>query len=690
MVFPLRKPFFEIEARIGVIKSPYGHKDMRVLSSGPKRIATRTGSNAVVNAFIANDTSQPMGTHFQGGITRSDFTHWTGGGLSEPSPISLAFGVKVPSSGGGVSPAAAIKKELAEVESVETVYGGYADNNRVCFPGDHSGHSRESRGKLEKKERVYLMDLAVPSAKYDLRVQIATEEAVEEGLREVPAGYRSKRLKRRRSYTRKDCKFAWRLDVTEVSVENVSPSDNDDEENQMSYEVEMELDAKKTLELLNSEDGKVGKFCGMLSQQLWWMLKQINPLSDVLEVDNYIREHPNHRDVKLALAQLVALRTFMNEKEWDPAINKSYDSLRLPNKLYFIGCMPVNFSRHNIEQVQRATDGYYLSEKTDGVRYLLVFLGNTAVLVDRAMKGNQPVPQIESEDPFASVLDLIQPGTVMDGEVVIHRKFRRPIFIVFDVLCCGNEPVLHKSFEERLSHLRSATFRTRDANRDMFASSNVKNQHITLPLVRKNFVRRTELDKLLGYVVEEQGTRCYRNGECHYHLTDGIIFQPNRPYQIGTDTHLLKWKYLDTVTIDVELLPPKMNYRTNKEETFRVGVVGDDGSMVDMTRFVHLPTSEKLRLEADKFETGAKIAEIGFDPETGEWYYMTMRPDKIASNHISTVMGTLLELAECLGTDELRYRMNVRGGRDTYRKDVRGMQKQLLEHQRRVLGRKDG
>jgi len=65
-----------------------------------------------------------------------------------------------------------------------------------------------------------------------------------------------------------------------------------------------------------------------------------------------------------------------------------------------------------------------------------------------------------------------------------------------------------------------------------------------------------------------------------------------------------------------------------------------------------------------------------------------MRPDKIAPNHISTVLGSLLELAESLNTDELRYRMSVpKGTRDTYRKDIRKMQKQLLEHQRDSLSR---
>lgn len=79
----------------------------------------------------------------------------------------------------------------------------------------------------------------------------------------------------------------------------------------------------------------------------------------------------------------------------------------------------------------------------------------------------------------------------------------------------------------------------------------------------------------------------------------------------------------------------------------------------------------------------SQIAEVGFDPDTGEWYYLTMRPDKTTSNHISTVLGTLLELAESLGVNELRYRMSVpNGGRDTWRKDFRSMQAQLLQHQR--------
>jgi len=149
---------------------------------------------------------------------------------------------------------------------------------------------------------------------------------------------------------------------------------------------------------------------------------------------------------------------------------------------------------------------------------------------------------------------------------------------------------------------------------------------------------------------------------------------------------LLKWKYLDTVTIDVELLPLRPS---DDDDMLRVACLGEEQTRVDMTRYVNLPPSERMRLEADRFESGGRIAEVGFDPETGEWYYLTMRSDKTTPNHISTVLGTLLELAESLTTDELRYRMSIPpGSRDTYRKDMRGMLKQLLGHQRaRLTGR---
>eukprot|EP00554_Chaetoceros_debilis_P016742 CAMPEP_0194121528 /NCGR_PEP_ID=MMETSP0150-20130528/47384_1 /TAXON_ID=122233 /ORGANISM="Chaetoceros debilis, Strain MM31A-1" /LENGTH=789 /DNA_ID=CAMNT_0038813999 /DNA_START=192 /DNA_END=2557 /DNA_ORIENTATION=- len=713
---PISKPFCEIEARIGVLKSPMGLREMRVLPSGPKRVNMR-GKNVIANAFDCSAASNPMLKNrpckFENGITKTHCTNWTAAGLSDTSSISSAF---------GVTDASHVKRDLVEKELVETVFAGYPTNNRVCFPGDHkinsAGKDTGKRGCMENKSKLTTMDVALPAAAYDLRLNLSTERTLDHSVIEPPRGWSTRRLKRRRSYTRRDQSFAWQLDVTEVTTNDVQTSasaSTSSGNSKVEYEIEMELNAATTLKLVNENDPKKAMaLCTSLSQQLWWMLGQINPLSDVLDVEEYIRDHPDTSAVQLALAQCGSLKKFMDSRRgggggnsvsgWTSAIAPSgkspTPSAGLAN-IKFPGCMPVNFSRHNIEEVQRSDDqgGYYLSEKTDGVRHLMVFTGNTVVLVDRAMKGKQIVPRNLDDDkkkldPMASVIPLIKPGTVLDGEVVMHRKLRRPLFIVFDVLCLSaTQPILHLPFAQRLHFLRRASFRSETADRDMFATSAVRDPSIAMPLVRKNFVRRIELDELLSHVVEEKGMRSYRNGEVHNHLTDGIIFQPNAPYVCGTDHSLLKWKYLDTVTIDVQIMPPGYGQRSygnnggndNDDSKLTVAVTGEEGSMVEMSRFIHLPRSELRRLEADRAESGANIVEVGLEPTTGEWYYLTMRPDKIAPNHISTVMGTLMELAESLGTEELRYRMSVpSGGRDTYRKDMRKMQKQLLDHQRKV------
>jgi hypothetical protein len=617
------------------------------------------------------------------GVSRSHFLQWTTGATSEVSPISLALNVKQESH---------LKRDIVETELLETVYGGYLQDKRVVFSGEHPPSSSTTVpviGTMESKEKLAVMDLTIPAAPYDLRISLASEKATDRNVvGEPPPGWKMKRVKRRRSYTRRDKSIAWQIDVTEVTTTH---SDNNSLHD-VDYEIEMELRESVMLQLVNeASPEKLDKMTMQLAQQLWWILSQINPLVDALDVDECLRLHPDKNAVNLALAQCRAFRTFMEggALAYKSPIGQNEPPSAKLIKGNFVGCMPINFSRHNLDEIQRSPDNaYFLSEKTDGVRHFLIFTGGTAVLVDRAMKGKQPIPVGDpNQDPFAPILDLIRPGTVLDGEVVMNRgrgPKPRPVFIVFDVLSVSTtDACLQLPFEQRLKILRNATFRTPNATRDMFDLKAAADPNIALPLVRKNFVKRREVDELLSHVVEEQGMRTYRNGDLHNHLTDGIIFQPNMPYVCGTDRNLLKWKYLDTVTIDIEMLPLR---HTDEDDALRVGCMGEEQTSVDMTRYVMLPKSERMRLEADRFEAGGKIAEVGFNPETGEWYYLTMRSDKTTPNHISTVLGTLLELAESLTTDELRYRMSVpAGSRDTYRKDMRGMLKQLLDHQRKKL-----
>jgi mRNA capping enzyme, catalytic domain/mRNA capping enzyme, beta chain len=621
-------PFCEVEARLGVLKVNHTAPERRVTSSGAKSVHGKAAK-----AFDCSNQQCSM----LSGVSRTQYIRTTGSGISEVSPLSLAL---------GVSKTDALKRDLIETERIETVYTGYANHGRVCFDGDHPSSSAQGLGKMESKQKLLSVDMTIPAANFDLRVSLSTEKPINDAITEPPAGWKSKRIKRRRSYLRSDHKISWQIDVTEVTT--IQP--NESQTSTVDYEIEVELIPSILLQLINeNNDDKLKKITTELALELWQMLIQINPLRDAGDVEESLRDHPNQKAVDIALAQCAAFRMFMDNgcTSYDSPVGKVVPPSATLRNCNFVGCMPVNFSRHNLDEIQRAPDhAYYLSEKTDGVRHFMVFTGDTVVLVDRTMRGKQPIPIDSSpqqeQEPFASIMDLIRPGTVLDGEVVMNRRIGhqpRPIFIVFDVLSISTtEPILHLPFAQRLHHLRQATFRTPTAARDMFDARYVADMSIALPLVRKNFVKRTDLDSLLSHVVEEGGMRCYRSGELHNHLTDGIIFQPNLPYVCGTDVNLLKWKYLDTVTVDIEILPLR---RTDDDNTFRVGCLGEEHTRIDMTRYVLLPPSERLRLEADKFEAGGNIAEVGFDPETGEWYYLTMRSDKKVPNHINTVLGTV-------------------------------------------------
>jgi hypothetical protein len=370
MSYPITKPFCEIEARIGILfrrSSPFrGESDMRVLSSGPKKVPFR-GKEMWMSAFDCTPTSEGNRIcNFEGGISKTNFVNWTSSGLSEPSPISSAFGLS------NTLSSTDLKRELKEADKMTTVYGGYSNHNRACFDGIHVP-GRIGRGQLEHKSKIVTMDVALPASPYDLRLGLSTERVLDSNLKDAPSGWTSKRLKRRKSFTRRDNKFLWQLDVTEVTTTDYTGNSG------VEYEVEIELNENATLNLINeSDEAKVKELCVSLAQQLWWMLRQINPVSDVLDVEDFLVDHSDPTASQLALAQCGALKKFMDSQRsgdclWKSPISEdgSFTS-QTPSvtKLRFPGCMPVNFSRNDIEKVQRSDEngGYFLSEKTDGVR----------------------------------------------------------------------------------------------------------------------------------------------------------------------------------------------------------------------------------------------------------------------------------------------------------------------------------
>jgi hypothetical protein len=364
---PITKPFCEVEARIGIMTV----NNRRVASSGAKRV-----QNTIVQAFDC--TSLPQQPSMKSGVSRSHYVHWTQVGLSEVSPLSAALGCVVKQNMSNRDAVAMIKRDLVEKEMIETVFAGYPGDRRVCFPGLVPINEKTSEfkvGQMEYKEKLLQMDLTIPAAKYDFRIGLASEKVVDPSVTAVPQGWSIHRIKRRRSYSRRDGNIAWQIDVTEVTS---TPKDNLTKKT-VIYEIEMELKADKLLQLINEESQeKVAALTKALSQQLWWMLSQLNPLEDTVDVEEYLQPHPKQHAVQLALATCGSLKKFMENPppvspNGQPAMFRSplanpkeTPSPSLAN-VNFCGCMPVNFGRHNIEDIQQASqNAYFLSEKTDG------------------------------------------------------------------------------------------------------------------------------------------------------------------------------------------------------------------------------------------------------------------------------------------------------------------------------------
>ena len=81
--YPVTKPFCEIEARFGILKLPFGQRDRRVTSSGPK-----LHNGTVVKAFHCHQEPSPA---MESGVSRTHFVTWTQGGLVSSSWPGLDF-----------------------------------------------------------------------------------------------------------------------------------------------------------------------------------------------------------------------------------------------------------------------------------------------------------------------------------------------------------------------------------------------------------------------------------------------------------------------------------------------------------------------------------------------------------------------------------------------------------------------
>jgi len=556
--------------------------------------------------------------------------------------------------------------------SREIVYGftmtgpGNTNKGRVVYDLD------KNQIRQETKERISTVDVALPSCAYDIRLGTAREVPTddENGSKKVEEVRNSAKTldRREKSRTSYQGKY-WRLDLT--SVEVIEPNVS---ERIYGYEIELEMTPATTDAWLNSAMDANG--FNMLVKDLaveckGWvnLLNPSDTTLDPMDPARVLRAPTSLEERALMICDQLSRKL----KGGAGGGGGGYHQQKFP------GAMPVSMGKHHIQKVQTSECGYFVTEKTDGVRQLLVAVnsgeagaGTECVLVDRKSQikmlnggGHMSLPH----------------GTVLDGEVVYNLHFQRSVFMVFDILSVGRQPgpgegdegaveyLTHLKFRERIKHLgklEAEYFRPHRVG-DGVRGVGMQHDRGMVPVILKKFFKRSSIDDLLTKVASSNGEHIYSadlegQGEFHpngiKHFTDGVIFQPDSPYVMGTDFGLLKWKWLDTVTVDmrVQMCDGYPTFFCGNGNGDEVRFTNEQLSLnrFDCKRLLRDMAENKKR---EGYQPDQDIAEVGFDPSAGAWYYKLMRDDKDRPNHISVVSHTLVELAENMTAAELEYRM---------------------------------
>jgi hypothetical protein len=430
----------------------------------------------------------------------------------------------------------------------------------------------------ERKQALDQVNIALLAHDYDVRINIATETPDPVG---APAGgpvvnrdaWVVERRKKRTCYTVQDPKLSssWRIDYTEVdivtrgagAVAGAATGAGGTHKPKKEVELEFEMERSAMLSWLRERDDKVAiGVTGDLAAQLVRLLDLCLPFESETEREaSLLMVHDAHLEHEIgALNGLIA--------------GRAADKRPGKSAFDFLGAMPVNLTRQNLLEVQ--SSDYFVTEKSDGVRYLLYTVpesarggsgsGVTAVLVDRS----KAVFKFRGCEAVGRALG---PGCVLDGELVFNRSFRENVFLVFDALLWRSGSLVARPFAERLERINREVLPSyargmQEHGRQEAATCTARGQpnlpSNPLQLVRKAFVSRRELGTLLGKMRNEDGERVFFDAEPgaqqaqsrRHHKSDGLIFQPNAAYQSGRHYDLLKWKWPELRSVDLQVNIP--------------------------------------------------------------------------------------------------------------------------------------
>ncbi|KAK8790972.1 hypothetical protein WA158_005603 [Blastocystis sp. Blastoise] len=212
----------------------------------------------------------------------------------------------------------------------------------------------------------------------------------------------------------------------------------------------------------------------------------------------------------------------------------------MKDKVAFPGSQPVSMSKKNWGLIKK--DEYVVCEKSDGVRYLLLFYNYKMYYIDRRFNIYLSTMQPFTKEQFPACLDP-ERFSLFDGEMIIEKsrlsEGEKPYicYWVFDLLVINNYCVFRNNLYQRLYFI--STLFT-----NPFQELYPKNDFFPFKIALKPMYHIASSEYIWTQIV----------GKVLKHESDGLIYTPVAlNYTPFTCKKLLKWKPAELNSVDFQM-----------------------------------------------------------------------------------------------------------------------------------------
>lgn len=306
---------------------------------------------------------------------------------------------------------------------------------------------------------------------------------------------------------------------------------------------------------------------------------------------------------------------------------------------YFPGAQVVSLDRSNMNLF--CTIPYKVTWKADGVRYMMLILGEAGVfLVDRKFEFYNVSPvwfprnvaNAKTNTPLVSI-----DHTLIDGEMCLDEDapgVLTPRFYVFDLMAFNGRLYAGCPLSTRLEQIRELITRRKNIRVPPGLRARYGNEPFAIRA--KNF-----------YSLAETGNVLHKLAPNLAHEMDGLVFTPEPvPYKRGQTDELLKWKPAELNTIDFLAVAKRRAFGKSTKDTFDPSSVSSEAdiNLQDVSMFLMVgDRGEMVKWDETTLDSLAEyakwhntIVECAYDPTKARWVPLRDRPDKNHPNSFRT------------------------------------------------------